>query len=243
MKINMPCSECGAYNQIDLIEKTNFKYSCRNGHEYTAKLTMPVYPLFFQYGLTTYIDHYYFESFMSIYKSYETFIRDFVKAALFDRTVQVSEQGPYPLRTIFPDKAQEIDEMMKQNYRQSTQLMTAFITLYFTRYGERPPKFEGNVNHRNLFVHSDKIITKNDCENLAMQVKKFIRPIELKLANEQDFFLNNYFTGEWMLSSENTSGKVKSLQTQKLVLGLGSLDTDYDFESILDKAITYSHRK
>lgn len=244
MKINMPCPDCGEYNYIDLIEQKEISYACNNCKEIRTYLTMPIYPLFFQYGIISYQNGYFFESFISIYKAYETFIRDFVKAALYIRTVQSNDSGNYTEHIHSPEGQTTINRLMKSKFKQSNQLQTAFVTLYFTKYGEMPPKFNSAlVTDRNLFVHSDKIITDQDCQKLAKEVKKFIRQVELKMVTESDYFMQEYISGEWIsLCHHNSNNEWKSLATQELDLGLGTLDTDYRFESILQKAIEYNHK-
>lgn len=241
MKINMPCPHpgCTAYNHVDIVEHKQIQYLCKNGHSSEAYLTMPIYPLFYQYGLTSYKKGFYFESFMALYKSYETFIRDVVITILYHNTgIQVKHN----IRSFDTNNAKKIELFVKKNYRTSSNLSVAFETLYPVVLKKEAPKFNRDlITSRNLFVHNDKIITSEDCQILAEELKRFIRTVEIDLSFGQ-VSLGNFQKGEWMNMTRNKKNPPLPIETQELEFWMGSMDFDNDFDILLNRALEYDQK-
>lgn len=193
IKFNYSCPKCQQKQLIDVINSGVLTFNCSQCGRLKIFLTTPIYPLFFDKGLLAFKDKKYSEAFVLLHKSYENFLSTFVKGALTDRTLAVHGAFDHTLANKF-----YIDKLDT-----SEKIRHSFETLYFTIFGEIPPRLQkSSIKKRDRFFHADLVINRDDVIHLIENIVLFIGSVEIKVHNiENPIILVGNLSIEWAMNS------------------------------------------
>lgn len=154
-KINYSCPICrnGIRNASGDLENDEIvQLRCDNGHETTAFLTIPRFVIYFNKGVESLANQYYYEGYSWIYTALEVYRKDFVKASISI------------LNNVDIDV---IDKTFDTRFRTSENIYGAYAFAYLLHFGITPdikgaphPILQNEeIKRRNEMFHAGKLPT------------------------------------------------------------------------------------
>ncbi|MBO0476894.1 hypothetical protein DOK76_07415 [Vagococcus sp. DIV0080] len=246
--IRANCEQCSqgtfmsAQGFLDNSDTINLK--CPNGHETTAFNAAPRYALYFDKGISSFIDENYYEAFGWIYTSLEIFRKEFVKTVL----------------NINHDiKPSILDNTYDKVFKSSERIYGAYSAAFLMIFGKNPedktfpyPLPQEVASHRNKLFHAGELqeveSIKIDCYKIYSHMRyvygKFSKSgiSHMQMYTSEGYSqwcADNHFTDEDVMSRKVTiyNHSLSSFQPN-VGIDVDSTDGLPSFEELIEKELS-----